>query len=100
MQVAKPNFAANIHFTIGVNKSVAIIKFEEHWLNSTDVCDVFENDLIDEGAVSVIEYLGIDLNVQGTFVVDVLGEAKCDESPNYELVHLETVEAQLLGVNK
>lgn len=93
MHVEKPNFAATIHFTVGMKKSAAITKVTEGWLSSAEVCDVFENDLIDEGAGPVLECVGIDLDIEGSFVVDVLGEAKYEESPDYEIVKLEPVTA-------
>jgi hypothetical protein len=62
---------------------------EEHWLNFNEDCDVFENDLIDEGAATVLECVGIDLEVPGSFVVDVLGFAKYEESPDYEITELK-----------
>ncbi|HDZ9126765.1 TPA: hypothetical protein RUY84_003221 [Vibrio cholerae] len=93
MCLAKPNFAATIHFTVGIEKSAAITKVEERWLSSLDDCDVFENDLIDEGATAVLECVGIDLGKEGSFVVEVLGEAKYEESPDYEIVELKPVTA-------
>lgn len=89
MHIAKPNFSANIHFTVGIKKSAAITKIEERWLSSIEECDVFENDLIDEGATSVLECVGIDLDNEGSFIVDVLGLAKYEESPDYEIINLE-----------
>lgn len=93
MHVAKPNFAATIHFTVGIKKSAAVTKVDERWLNSLEVCDVFENDLIDEGATAVLECVGIDLDEEGSFEVEVLGVARCEESPNYEIVELKPVAA-------
>ncbi|MGR2870049.1 hypothetical protein [Vibrio vulnificus] len=93
MHVAKPNFAATIHFTVGIKKSAAITKVEERWLSSLEDCDVFENDLIDEGATAVLECVGIDLDVEGSFEVEVLGVAKYEESPDYEIVELKPVAA-------
>lgn len=91
MQVEKPNFAATIHFTVGIKKSAAVTKVEERWLSSLEKCDVFESDLIDEGARQVLECVGIDLDIEGSFVVEVLGVAKYEESPNYEIINLESV---------
>lgn len=86
MGLDKANFSARIHFVIGVKRSAAITKIEEHWLISIDEdCDVVENDLMDEGAAAVLECMGLDLDVEGSFVVDVIGIAKQDESPDYEL---------------
>ncbi|AWA97911.1 hypothetical protein [Vibrio harveyi] len=93
MHVAKPNFAATIQFTVGIKKSAAITKIEERWLSSLEDCDVFENDLIDEGATAVLECVGIDLDEEGSFVVEVLGVAKYEESPDYEIVELKPVAA-------
>lgn len=90
MHVAKPNFAVTIHFTVGIKKSVAITHVEERWLNSIEVCDVFENDLIDEGATAVLECVGVDLDVYGAFIVEVLGVAKYEDSPDYEIIKLVT----------
>ncbi len=91
MHVATPNFAARIHFTVGIKKSAAVTKVEERWLSSLEDCDVFENDLIDEGAIAVLECVGIDLDKEGSFVVDVLGFAKYEESPDYEITNLELI---------
>lgn len=91
MTVAKPNFSAKIHFTVGIKKSAAITKVEENWLSSLEHCDVIESDLLDEGAVTFLECVGIDLDLTGSFVVDVLGVAKYEESPDYEITNLETV---------
>ncbi|WP_162929902.1 hypothetical protein [Vibrio sp. Evd11] len=91
MHVAKPNFAVTIHFTVGIKKSVAITLVEERWLNSIEVCDVFENDLIDEGATAVLECVGVDLDVCGSFIVEVLGVAKHEDSPDYEIIKIKLV---------
>lgn len=91
MHVPTPNFTATIHFTVGIKKSAAIIKVEEHWLNSLEECEVFESDLIDEGAKAVLECVGIDLDNEGSFVVEVLGIATYEESPDYEIIRLEPV---------
>lgn len=92
MYVEKPNFSATIYFTIGIKRSVAITRIEEHWLiSSNESCDVFENDLEDEGAAGVLECVGVNLETEGMFVVDVLGVAKEDESPDYEIIRLETM---------
>tara|TARA_Y100000588_G_scaffold379470_1_gene461684 strand:- start:49 stop:327 length:279 start_codon:yes stop_codon:yes gene_type:complete len=92
MHIAKPNFAATIQFTVGIKKSAAITKIEERWLSSLEDCDVFENELIDEGATAVLECVGIDLDEKGSFEVEVLGVAY-EESPDYEIVELKPVEA-------
>lgn len=89
MHVEKPNFTATIHFTVGIKKSAAITEVQEQWLNSIEHCDAFENDLIDEGATAVLECIGIDLDKEGRFVVEVLGVAKYEESPDYEIIKLE-----------
>lgn len=91
MPVSTPNFAATIEFTVGLRKSAAITKVEERWLSSLEHCDVFENDLIDEGATAVLECVGIDLDKEGSFVVEVLGFSKYEESPDYEITNLEPV---------
>ena len=93
MHVAKPNFAATIHFTVGIKKSAAVTKIDERWLSSHEDCDVFENDLIDEGAIAVLECVGIDLDEEVSFEVEVLGFAKYEESPDYEIVELKPVAA-------
>ena len=89
--LAKLNFAATIHFTVGIKKSAAVTKVEERWLRSLEHCDVFESDLVDEGAPAVLECVGIDLAEEGSFVVEVLGEAKGEEAPTYEIVELKVV---------
>ena len=91
MHVAKPNFAATIHYTVGVKKSAAVTKIDERWLSSVEDCDVFENDLIDEGATAVLECVGVDLDVEGAFIVEVLGVAKYEESPDYEIITLQSI---------
>ncbi|SHO57878.1 hypothetical protein [Vibrio quintilis] len=87
----KPNFEAKIHFTVGLRHSAAITNIAERWLYSTEYCDAFENDLIAEGASAVLECVGINLDNEGAFVVDVLGVAKHEESPDYEIVKIESV---------
>lgn len=42
MHVEAPNFAATIHYTVGVKKSATIKKIEERWLSSIEDCDVLE----------------------------------------------------------
>lgn len=93
MSVEKPNFAATIHFTVGINKSAAITKVEERWLSSLEDCDVFENDLMDEGATAVLECVGINLDEEGSFEVEVLGVARYDASPDYEILEIKHVAA-------
>lgn len=95
MHVLKPNFAATIHYTVGVKKSAAVTKIEERWLSSIEDCDEFENDLTDEGATAVLECVGVDLDVEGAFIVEVLGVAKYEESPDYEIVELKPVSESL-----
>lgn len=88
------NFAATIHFTVGIKKSAAVTKVEERWLRSLDSCAVFVEDLTEEGAIAALECVGIDLDEEGSFVVEVLGEARGEESPLYEIVELKPVTAK------
>lgn len=91
MFIEYPNFSAEIHFTVGISGSVAITKVKEFWISSLDECDAVKVDIMESGAVEVLDCIGVDLDKQGSFSVKILGEAKFDESPDYELLELSPV---------
>jgi hypothetical protein len=49
---------------------------------------VLEGDLSEEGASYVLDYIGIDLNKKGLYVVEVIGKAEHEELPECEIVNL------------
>lgn len=85
------NFSAEIHFTVGIGGSVAITKVKERWISYLDECDVVKVDIVEYGAIELLECIGIDLDKQGRFLAQVTGMADPDEYPDYELLELSPV---------